>query len=62
MTGDEDCKVESVELGYFAADETEVQKVSLPSFQVVVRSGSEPFSKLYEQVYDVQELERERNN
>ena len=42
MTGDEDCRVESVELGYFAADEAEIQKVSRPSFQVEVESGTEP--------------------
>jgi len=62
MTGDEDCRVKSVEVGYFAADESEIQKVSRPSFQVVVENGREPYSRLYEQVYDVQDLERERNN
>jgi hypothetical protein len=62
MTGDENCRVKSVELGYFAADESEIQKVSSPSFQVVVESGKEPSLRLYEQVYDMQDLERERHN
>ena len=62
MTGDEDCRVKSIELGYFAADESEIQKLSRPSFQVVVESGREPYSRLYEQVYDMQDLERERDN
>jgi len=62
MTGDEDCRVKDVEIGYFTADEDEVQKLSTPAFQVVVESGRVPFTVLYEKVYDAQDLDRERQN
>ncbi len=61
MTSDEDCRVKDVELGYFAADEDEIQKVSRPAFQVTVESGSEPCTVLFEKVYDLEDLSRDKN-